>query len=47
LKVYIFLIEDFLNQNPEHLLTKILDGNGLKAMPGLILAPNSGSFIEK
>jgi hypothetical protein len=25
-------------------LTKILDGNGLKAMPGSIPAPNSGSF---
>jgi hypothetical protein len=26
---------------------QILDGNGLKAMPGLISAPNSGSFMEK
>ncbi len=25
---------------------KILDGNGLKAMPGLIPAPNSGSFMK-
>jgi len=24
--------------------SKILDGNGVKAMPGLISAPNSGSF---
>ncbi len=24
----------------------ILDGNGVKAMPGSIPAPNSGSFIE-
>ncbi len=28
-------------------LYKILDGNGLKAMPGSISAPNSGSFMEK
>ncbi len=28
-------------------LSKILDGNGLKAMPGLITIPNSGSFMEK
>jgi hypothetical protein len=28
-------------------LSKILDGNGLKANPGLIPAPNSGSFVEK
>jgi hypothetical protein len=28
-------------------LSKILDGNGLKAMPGSIPAPNSGSFMEK
>jgi hypothetical protein len=28
-------------------LSKILDGNGLKAMPGLIPAPYSGSFMEK
>jgi hypothetical protein len=28
-------------------LSKILDGNGLKAMPGSILAPNSGSIMEK
>jgi hypothetical protein len=27
-------------------LSKILDGNGLKAMPGSIPAPNSGSFME-
>ncbi len=29
------------------ILSKILDGNGLKAMPGSIPAPNSGSFVEK
>jgi hypothetical protein len=28
-------------------LSKILDKNGLKAMPGSILALNSGSFMEK
>jgi hypothetical protein len=28
-------------------LYKILDGNGLKAMPGSIPAPNSGLFIRK
>jgi hypothetical protein len=27
--------------------SKILDGNGVKAMPGLIPAPNSGSFENK
>jgi len=27
--------------------SKILDGNGVKAMPGLILAPNSGLFENK
>ncbi len=28
-------------------LSQILDGNELKAMPGSISAPNSGSFVEK
>jgi hypothetical protein len=28
-------------------LSKILYGNGLKAMPGLIPSPNSGSVMEK
>jgi len=27
--------------------SKILDGNGVKAMPGSIPAPNSGSFENK
>jgi len=27
--------------------SKILDGNGVKAMPGSIPAPNSGSFQNK
>jgi hypothetical protein len=31
----------------ESRLIQILDGNGLKAMPGSIPAPNSGSFMEK
>jgi hypothetical protein len=31
----------------ESCLIQILDGNGLKAMPGSIPAPNSGSFVEK
>jgi hypothetical protein len=29
------------------ILYKILDGNGLKAKPGSIPVPKSGSFIEK
>ncbi len=28
-------------------LSRILDGNGLKAMSELIPAPNFGSFVEK
>ncbi len=31
----------------ESCLIQIQDGNGLKAMAGLISAPNSGSFMEK
>ncbi len=31
----------------EYRLIQILDGNELKAMPGSISAPNSGSFMEK
>jgi hypothetical protein len=31
----------------ESRLIQILDGNGLKAMPGSIPAPNSGSIMEK
>jgi len=27
--------------------SKILDGNGVKAMPGLVPSPNSGSFKSK
>ncbi len=30
----------------ESRLIKILDGNGLKAIPGSIPLPNSGSFME-
>ncbi len=33
--------------NLTHLLIQILDRNGLKAMPELIPAPNSGSLMEK
>jgi hypothetical protein len=32
---------------PHLVLSKILDGNGLKAMPGSIPAPNSGLFMQK
>jgi hypothetical protein len=46
-KVYIFLIVDFLKIKSRTSLNQILDGNWLKAITGLIPAPNSGSFIEK
>ena len=31
----------------ESCLIQILNGNSVKAMPGLVPVPNSGSFIEK
>jgi len=31
----------------KHVSSKILDGNRVKAMPGSIPAPNSGSFENK